>query len=73
MAMATEADTRTDEHIQRDVRAELEWEARVRPNEIGVAVKKWGRDVDGLGGLLPEEMGRGGGRASGAWLAGRGQ
>jgi hypothetical protein len=39
MALATEADTRTDEHIQRDVRAELEWEARVRPNEIGAAVK----------------------------------
>ena len=30
---------RTDEQIQRDVLAELKWDARVRPNEIGVAVK----------------------------------
>jgi osmotically-inducible protein OsmY len=32
-------DTRTDEQIQRDVFAELKWDARVLPNEIGVAVK----------------------------------
>jgi osmotically-inducible protein OsmY len=31
---------RTDEDIQRDVLAELQWDARVRPNEIGVSVKK---------------------------------
>jgi osmotically-inducible protein OsmY len=31
--------TRTDEEIQRDVLAELKWDARVQPNEIGVAVK----------------------------------
>jgi osmotically-inducible protein OsmY len=31
--------TRTDEEIQRDVLAELRWEARVQPNEIGVLVK----------------------------------
>lgn len=31
--------TRTDEMIQRDVLAELKWDARVQPNEIGVAVK----------------------------------
>jgi len=30
---------RTDEEIQRDVLAELKWDARVAPNEIGVAVK----------------------------------
>jgi osmotically-inducible protein OsmY len=35
--MATE--TRTDEQIQRDVLAELKWEPRVVPNEIGVVVK----------------------------------
>src|ERR1700716_1989142 len=35
--MATEA--RRDEHIQQDVLAELKWEPRVRPNEIGVVVK----------------------------------
>ena len=29
----------TDEEIQRDVLAELKWDARVRPTEIGVAVK----------------------------------
>ncbi len=31
--------TRTDEEIQRDVLEELKWDTRVRPNEIGVAVK----------------------------------
>src|SRR5437660_815252 len=31
--------TRTDEDIQRDVLEELKWDSRVRPNEIGVAVK----------------------------------
>ena len=31
--------TRSDADIQRDVLEELEWDARVRPNEIGVAVK----------------------------------
>jgi osmotically-inducible protein OsmY len=36
-AMATEA--RTDEQIQRDILAELKWEPRVSPNEIGVVVK----------------------------------
>jgi osmotically-inducible protein OsmY len=37
MAVATYA--RTDEEIQKDVLAEFKWDARVRPNEIGVAVK----------------------------------
>ena len=37
--MATMVETRTDEQIQRDVFAELKWDARVLPNEIGVAVK----------------------------------
>jgi osmotically-inducible protein OsmY len=31
--------THTDEQIQLDVLEELKWDARVRPNEIGVAVK----------------------------------
>jgi osmotically-inducible protein OsmY len=31
--------TRTDEQIQRDVLAELKWDARVQPNEIGVSAK----------------------------------
>src|SRR5437868_13586325 len=31
--------TRTDEEIQRDVLEELKRDTRVRPNEIGVAVK----------------------------------
>ena len=39
MTPSTMIDTRTDEHIQRDVFAELKWDARVLPNEIGVAVK----------------------------------
>jgi len=37
MAVATE--TRTDVRIQADVLAELKWDARVNPNEIGVVVK----------------------------------
>jgi osmotically-inducible protein OsmY len=37
--MATLTGTRTDEEIQREVMAELKWDARVLPNEIGVAVK----------------------------------
>jgi osmotically-inducible protein OsmY len=37
MALATE--TRTDTQIQTDVLSELKWEPRVKPNEIGVAVK----------------------------------
>ena len=36
---ATATTTRTDEQIQKDVLEELKWEARVQPNEIGVAVK----------------------------------
>ena len=39
MAIATTTITRADEQIQRDVLAELKWDARVQPNEIGVAVK----------------------------------
>ena len=31
--------TRTDEQIQRDVLEEFKWDARIQPNEIGVAVK----------------------------------
>ena len=30
---------RTDEKIQKDVLAELKWDARVQPNEVGVSVK----------------------------------
>jgi osmotically-inducible protein OsmY len=37
--MATATETRTDAQIQADVLAELKWEPRVTPNEIGVAVK----------------------------------
>lgn len=42
MATATATSSvgfRTDEEIQRDVLAELKWDARVKPNEIGVSVK----------------------------------
>ena len=39
MTTSTLTDARTDEQIQRDVFAELKWDARVLPNEIGVAVK----------------------------------
>ena len=37
--MAIAAETRTDAQIHADVLAELKWDARVLPNEIGVAVK----------------------------------
>jgi osmotically-inducible protein OsmY len=37
--VATATTTLTDEQIQRDVLEELAWDARVQPNEIGVAVK----------------------------------
>jgi osmotically-inducible protein OsmY len=37
MAVATL--TKTDEEIQKDVLAELKWDARLQPNEIGVIVK----------------------------------
>src|SRR3954447_2144359 len=37
--MVTATATRTDEQIQHDVLEELKWDARVQPNEIGVAVK----------------------------------
>ena len=39
MATSVAVETRTDELIQRDVIAELKWDARVKPNEIGVMVK----------------------------------
>ena len=37
--MATAVAHQTDEHIQREVLLELKWDARIAPNEIGVAVK----------------------------------
>jgi osmotically-inducible protein OsmY len=39
MTLSTMTDARTDEQIQKDVFVELKWDARVLPNEIGVAVK----------------------------------
>jgi osmotically-inducible protein OsmY len=39
ISMAVTSETRTDTQIQSDVLAELNWEPRVQPNEIGVAVK----------------------------------
>jgi osmotically-inducible protein OsmY len=39
MVTQTPAKTRSDADIQRDVLDELKWDARVQPNEIGVAVK----------------------------------
>ena len=37
--MATATVVRTDEEIQKNVMAELKWEAQIQPNEIGVSVK----------------------------------
>jgi hypothetical protein len=39
MATATETVSPADEEIRRDVLAELRWDGRVQPSEIGVAVK----------------------------------
>src|SRR5437764_15081605 len=39
MSTATATRAQTDEQIQKDVLAELKWDARVQPNEIGVSVK----------------------------------
>ena len=39
MTTSTMTDAKTDEQILNDVFAELKWDARVLPNEIGVAVK----------------------------------
>jgi len=37
--MAVMTETKSDQEIQRNVLDELKWDARVQPNEIGVAVK----------------------------------
>jgi osmotically-inducible protein OsmY len=37
--MATATLLKTDEEIQNDVLAELKWDARIQPNEIGISVK----------------------------------
>src|SRR6202163_997949 len=37
--MATATLIHTDEEIQKDVLAELKWDAQVQPNEVGVSVK----------------------------------
>lgn len=37
--MTTTPEVRTDEQIQRDVLAELRWDARVQPNEVAVAAQ----------------------------------
>jgi len=39
MAVATTTATRTDPQIQMDVLAQLKWEPRLSPNEVGVIVK----------------------------------
>ncbi len=38
-ATRTAVETRSDEETQREVLAELKWESRLQPNEIGVIVK----------------------------------
>jgi osmotically-inducible protein OsmY len=59
--MTTAVATRSDEEIQQDVMAEIRWDARLQPNEIGVAaqggivtltgwadtfIKKWAAERD---------------------------
>jgi len=38
--MTTTTEIRTDEEVQKDVLAEFKWDARLSPNEIGVAVNE---------------------------------
>jgi osmotically-inducible protein OsmY len=38
-SMTTTPEARADEQVQQDVLAELRWDARVRPNEVAVAVR----------------------------------
>jgi osmotically-inducible protein OsmY len=45
MAVATE--TRTDAQIQSDVLAEVKWDQRVQPNEVGVVVNDGVVTLDG--------------------------
>jgi hypothetical protein len=58
--MATTTATRTgtpiDEQIQRDVLAELKWDPRLNPNEIGVVVRD-GIVTHRLGRLLRQALG----------------
>ena len=56
MAVATE--TRTDTQIQADVLAELKWEPRLNPNEIGVVVEGRRRHADRVGGFVHANAGR---------------
>lgn len=65
--------TRTDEQIQKDVLDELTWDARVRPNEIGVTVSDGVVALNRLGRLSHQEVGGRGGRSPRAWRAGRGK
>jgi osmotically-inducible protein OsmY len=46
--MAVASEPRTDAQIQSDVLAELKWEPRVQPNEIGVTVKNGVVTLTGL-------------------------
>ena len=51
--MAVMTDTKTDQEIQRNVLEELKWDARVQPNEIGVAAKD---GVVTLEGTVPDRQ-----------------
>ena len=37
--MLTATETKSDQQIQEDVLAEFKWDARLKPNEVGVSVK----------------------------------
>ena len=60
--MATMMATKTDEELQEDVLDEMKWDARLHPNEIGVAVKD-GVVWPWMGRLLHQEVGRRGSSA----------
>ena len=51
--MTSATTTLTDEQIQREVLAELKWDSRLQPNEIGVAVKDGVVTLTGARLILP--------------------
>ena len=54
--MAVTTEVRSDVQLQEDVLAELKWEPRLKPNEIGVAVKDGVVTLTGTVELVIEEV-----------------
>lgn len=63
--MGTATLVHTDQEIQENVMAELKWDAKLQPNEIGVSVKSGIVTLTGMGGFVLEEVERRGRRSQG--------